>query len=584
MTAGEEDYPPPLPRNRRPLSEPPDPGADMDAVYHPAEPGPLDDPSLPDNAYGAGHGDSRYADGRYADGRYADSSHDGRYADGRAGAAWFDEPGAGSAVPPNAPMPATGEVPTITSTGQFRAVNDHDGSMGHPRMPGSGSPLPPVPMQHGSADHMGAGAVPTGRNPAVGGSGDHGRSGFSGGAYGQGRPRSGPFGGLRSGPLPVVGAVAALVVAAGLIGWMFRGSGSGQEITLGGDAADVGQGAVDDGADGADAADLPPLSPAALPSADENGLVGLELALIDPYTGTGSTGTAELYLNALTGEVCHQFDSPALDGRYRAYIHEAEFPKAGPIVVDLGEVANSVPRCVNASPIDLTRALANNEGFYVAAHAGEREIVLRAQLSAASTVFDNRDPALVASQEAAAAGGGDGDGGLFGSAEEGAYLVVESGKVSFEGMVPDEQTADQLRAAFIALSGMGVEVVDNLMVQAGAPAPSGKVIVADALLFGSGQDQISGDPAVLATLADLMIVNPTWTMTITGHTDDVGPYSFNIELSLRRANNIRTRLDELGVPPERIRVQGAGPEQPIDDNSTEEGRARNRRIEISIDS
>lgn len=390
---------------------------------------------------------------------------------------------------------------------------------------------------------------------------------------------------MRSGPLPVVGAVAALVLLAGLVGWMFRGVGSGEGVTIGGDADEVGQSA--DSQDDAQAeADLPPLSPAALPAANEDGLVGLDLALIDPYTGTGSTGTAELYLNAITGQVCHVFDAPAIDGRYNAYIHEAEFPKAGPIVIDLGEVENAVPRCVNASPIDLTRALAGSEGFYIAAHAGEREIVLRAQLSAATTVFDNRDPALVAGQEAAAAGGsGDGDGGgLFGSAEDGAYLVVESGRISFEGMVPDEQTANELRAAFVALSGMGVEVVDNLMVQAGAPAPSGKVIVADALLFGSGQDQISGDPAVLATLADLMIVNSTWTMTITGHTDDVGPYSFNIELSLRRANNIRARLAELGVPEERIRVQGAGPEQPIDDNSTEEGRARNRRIEISIDS
>ena len=372
---------------------------------------------------------------------------------------------------------------------------------------------------------------------------------------------------------------------AGLVGWMFRGAGTGQEITIGGDAADVGQNAGDQ--DGAAAeVDLPPLSPATLPAANEDGLVGLQLALIDPYTGTGSTGTAELYLNAVTGQVCHVFDAPGIAGRYNVYIHEAEFPKAGPIVVDLGEVENAVARCVNASPIDLTRALASSEGFYVAAHAGDREIVLRAQLSAATTVFDNRDPALVASQEAAAAGSAD-DGesdGLFGSAEEGAYLVVESGRVSFEGMVPDQQTADQLRAAFIALSGMGVEVIDNLMVQSGAPAPSGKVIVADALLFGSGQDQISGDPAVLSTLADVMVVNPTWTMTITGHTDDVGPYSFNIELSLRRANNIRTRLAELGVPAERIRVQGAGPEQPIDDNSTEEGRARNRRIEIGIDS
>ncbi len=553
MTAGEEDYPPPLPRHRRPLSEPPEAGVNAPTHGDPAGAGPFDDPSPPD----------RYPEGRHTDGRSV--------------APWFDAEGGGPAVPPNAPMPATGQVPLINPTGQVPAINDPDGTMGRPRMPGTDSAFVAASTPPNQVAHT---PPPTGQSPAVGGPRPGGGHGSAGGRDVGGGGSSRPSGTMRSGPLPVVAAVAALVLAAGLVGWMFRGSGTGQEITIGGDAADAGQ------TDAKATDELPPLSPARLPAANEDGLVGLELALIDPYTGTGTTGTAELYLNAVTGQVCHVFDSPAMDGRYRAYIHEAEFPKAGPIVVDLGEVANSVPRCVNASPIDLTRALADGEGFYVAAHAGEREIVLRAQLSAASTVFDNRDPALVASSEAAAAAdaGGDSGGGLFGSADEGAYLVVESGRVSFEGLVPDQQTADELRAAFIALSGMGVEVIDNLMVQAGAPAPSGKVIVADALLFGSGQDQISGDPAVLATLADLLIVNPTWTMTITGHTDDVGPYLFNIELSLRRANNIRTRLAEFGVPAERIRVQGAGPEQPIDDNTTEEGRARNRRIEISIDS
>lgn len=542
MTAGEEDYPPP-PRHRRPLSEPPEPGVIDAEADSTAEPRPLDDPSRPDD----------------------------RRLGGRHGAPWFDEAsGHGhAAMPPNAPMSASGHGHAGTYERQMGSVTDPAGAMGRPRMPGHEASYRSSAMP---TNHVPPSEAPTGETPTVGGSAARSAS-------------SNAFDAIRSGPLPVVFAVAALVVLAGVVGWLFRGSGSGEGVTVGGDADEAGQSAV--GQDGSQAeAELPPLSPAALPAANEEGLVGLELALIDPYTGTGSTGTAELYLNAVTGQVCHVFDAPGIEGRYNAYIHEAEFPKAGPIVVDLGEVENAVPRCVNASPIDLTRAMAGNEGFYVAAHAGEREIVLRAQLSAATTVFDNRDPVLVASAEAAAAGeSADGDGdGLFGSAEEGAYLVVESGRVSFEGMVPDEETATELRAAFIALSGMGVEVVDNLMVQAGAPAPSGKVIVADALLFDSGQDQISGDPAVLATLADLMIVNPTWTMTITGHTDDVGPYSFNIELSLRRANNIRARLAELNVPEERIRVQGAGPEQPIDDNSTEEGRARNRRIEISIDS
>ena len=570
MTAGEEDYPPPLPRHRRPLSEPPDPLLIRRDSGYPAEAGPPDDPALADPGV---HGEQ----GIEPDGYYTSGDDGGNVAP------WFDSADDLPTADRRGRSTA-GDVPSLRSTGRVPSINHPDEGLARPRMPGAPPPFTPpgdsVPTMGSPTGHHQIEDHAAGGHPDLASNLDERGAGV-GTAARTGRPN--PLDGLRSGPIPVIAAALALVFAAGLIGWMFRGSGGGQEITIG-DTADAGDTDGQNGeSDNAADAELPPLSPATLPATNENGLVGLELALIDPYTGTGSTGTVELYLNSVTGQVCHLFDAPALSGRYRAYIHEAEFPKAGPIVVDLGEVANSVPRCVNASPIELGRALAGGETFYVAAHAGDQEIVLRAQLSSAATVFDNRDAALVASQQAAAgtnSGGGD---GLFGS-DDGAYLVVESGRVTFEGMVPDQQTADSLRAAFIALSGMGVEVVDNLMVQAGAPAPSGKVIVADALLFGSGQDQISGDPAVLSTLADLMIVNPSWTMTITGHTDDVGPYSFNIELSLRRANNIRDRLAELGVPAERVRVQGAGPEQPIADNSTDEGRSQNRRIEISIDS
>jgi outer membrane protein OmpA-like peptidoglycan-associated protein len=395
---------------------------------------------------------------------------------------------------------------------------------------------------------------------------------------------------LRNGPVPIIGAVVALLLAAGLIGWLFNGSSGSDEVTIGGSESDGAAAQQDGSADGQGdgAAGLPPLSPAALPAADEPGLVGMELALMDVYTGTGSSGSVQLYLNSLTGQVCHQFTAGAMSGRYRAYIHEARFPQEGPIVVDLGEVENEVPRCVNSNAIDLARALADGDGFYVAAHSANQDFVLRGQLSSAATAFDNRDPATIANQAAAATTAttvGDGsEDDLFGMPDEGAYLVVDAGRVTFEGLVPDADTADRLRAAFVPLSGMGVEVVDNLVVQSGSPPPSGRVIVADALLFDSGQERIAGDSPVLATLADLMVVNPTWTMTITGHTDNVGDWLFNIELSLRRANNVRSRLAELGVPAERIRVQGAGPEQPIADNETDEGRARNRRIEVSIDS
>jgi len=397
----------------------------------------------------------------------------------------------------------------------------------------------------------------------------------------------GPFDGVGRSPLPLIVAGVIVVLGTAIYGGYLN---DGDE-----DASDEAPTSVvteDRTADepiGQEATPVQPVTPSALPPADEPGLVGLELPLIDPYTGTGSTGTVQLYLNAVSGEVCHRFDAPVMAGNYRAYLHQAQYPLEGPVVVDLGDVANAVPVCVMSNPIDLARALRDGDDFYVAAHGEEKAFILRGQMSTAVVAFDNRDPDLVADQEALVArttstvGDGSAD-DLFGAPDEGAFIVVDIGRVSFEGEVPDETTADRLRAAFIPLLGRGLEVTDNLKIESTAPPPSGRVVVAGALLFETGQDRITDDPEVLATVVDLMTVNPGWTMTITGHTDNVGPWLVNIELSLRRANNVRNRLVDLGVPAERLRVQGAGPEEPIGDNQTDEGRARNRRIEISIDS
>lgn len=376
----------------------------------------------------------------------------------------------------------------------------------------------------------------------------------------------------------IVTAGLVILATAGALGWLANRNDGGQASKAGdGDqvAADETVPPTDD------QAAVPPLAPAQLPAADEAGLVGLDLLLLDAYTGTGSTGSVELYINTLTGQVCHRFEAPAMPDRFRAYIREAVFPQEGPIVVDLGDVANATPLCVSSTPIDLARAIDDGTRFYVAAQSPDRDMLLRGQLSEAALVFDNRDPAIaVEPPEGEDTAGND----LFGRADEGAYLVVEAGRVAFEGVVPDDATAQQLRAAFVPLSGLGVEIVDNLSVEPGAPPPSGRVLVANALLFDSGEFQVDAGAPVLQTLADIMAVNPTWTMTITGHTDNVGSFDANDQLSLRRADSVRTRLTELGVELQRLRVQGAGAEFPIADNSTEEGRAQNRRIEITIDS
>jgi len=68
-----------------------------------------------------------------------------------------------------------------------------------------------------------------------------------------------------------------------------------------------------------------------------------------------------------------------------------------------------------------------------------------------------------------------------------------------------------------------------------------------------------------------------------GHTDSTGSAAHDEELSLRRAEAVRDVLASRGVNPRQMLVAGAGAARPIADNSTPEGRAQNRRVEVYID-
>jgi outer membrane protein OmpA-like peptidoglycan-associated protein len=69
---------------------------------------------------------------------------------------------------------------------------------------------------------------------------------------------------------------------------------------------------------------------------------------------------------------------------------------------------------------------------------------------------------------------------------------------------------------------------------------------------------------------------------IIGYTDNVGAADRNSMLSLQRAEAVRDHLVSLGADPQKFEVKGAGAEQPVADNSTEEGRAQNRRVEVAV--
>ena len=83
-------------------------------------------------------------------------------------------------------------------------------------------------------------------------------------------------------------------------------------------------------------------------------------------------------------------------------------------------------------------------------------------------------------------------------------------------------------------------------------------------------------------LARFLQENPERQVIVEGYTDSVGSASYNQGLSERRAESVRRALVRAGVAPTRIVAQGYGKEYPVADNSSDSGRAQNRRVEVTI--
>jgi len=87
---------------------------------------------------------------------------------------------------------------------------------------------------------------------------------------------------------------------------------------------------------------------------------------------------------------------------------------------------------------------------------------------------------------------------------------------------------------------------------------------------------------ILDKIVEVMKTNPTYMLSIGGHTDDVGSEEYNQVLSEKRAGSVRRYLIEHGVEESRIASKGYGKTTPIADNTTVEGRALNRRVEFEV--
>ncbi len=115
---------------------------------------------------------------------------------------------------------------------------------------------------------------------------------------------------------------------------------------------------------------------------------------------------------------------------------------------------------------------------------------------------------------------------------------------------------------------------------------SGTLVMPGNLVFDSGAATLqAGDPndQILGQLKAYLDANPDLTLLrVEGHTDNQGTAESNLELSGKRALAVKTWLVDHGVAAERVLAVGFGQTKPIADNSTEDGRAQNRRTEFKI--
>ncbi|MEX1366073.1 MAG: OmpA family protein [Nannocystaceae bacterium] len=86
----------------------------------------------------------------------------------------------------------------------------------------------------------------------------------------------------------------------------------------------------------------------------------------------------------------------------------------------------------------------------------------------------------------------------------------------------------------------------------------------------------------LSEAAKVLAAYPEIRVEISGHTDDRGKRPLNMKLSADRAEAVKTWLTEHGIDAARITTRGAGPDEPVADNGTKDGRSKNRRIEFKI--
>ena len=158
----------------------------------------------------------------------------------------------------------------------------------------------------------------------------------------------------------------------------------------------------------------------------------------------------------------------------------------------------------------------------------------------------------------------------------GTGAVIGAGVGALGTYIWSQNMEKQKREMEQATQGTGIGVSQTADNQLKLDIPSD-------ISFDTGRSDIKGNFApVLDRFAAGLRDNQNTDVRIVGHTDNTGSDAINNPLSMDRASSTRNYLTSRGVSGSRIRVEGQGSYQPIASNSTADGRARNRRVEIFV--
>ncbi|KGF81127.1 cell envelope biogenesis protein OmpA [Massilia sp. JS1662] len=162
-------------------------------------------------------------------------------------------------------------------------------------------------------------------------------------------------------------------------------------------------------------------------------------------------------------------------------------------------------------------------------------------------------------------------------------LQVDGTNVSLRGDVASEAQRTQIASDIALALDHGYTVNNGLRVAASEQGMLDAALANRIIEFESGQATLTeSGKAILDQMSVALLRLKDKRVEVIGHTDNAGSRAGNLSLSQARAEAVKAYVVGRGVRPDMVAVSGEGPDRPVADNRTPEGRARNRRIEFKV--